>query len=73
MRLQLTHLLERGLKFLDICYPPWPDGRSREGAWIEIDRSSVFTPGRVCRSREGAWIEMEIMACGGISKARSLP
>ena len=33
---------ERGLKFLDICYPPWPDGRSREGAWIEIGRSSYI-------------------------------
>ena len=32
---------ERGLKFLDICYPPWPDDcRSREGAWIEMARTT---------------------------------
>ena len=35
-----------------------PDGRSREGAWIEIglqDANDLATAGR---SREGAWIEM---------------
>ena len=35
-----------------------PQGRSREGAWIEIRKLQNLTDQQRCRSREGAWIEM---------------
>ena len=34
------------------------DGRSREGAWIEICVDVELLSGKPSRSREGAWIEM---------------
>ena len=33
-------------------------GRSREGAWIEIDGTAITLSMGGCRSREGAWIEI---------------
>ena len=33
-------------------------GRSREGAWIEIAAAGQPTNRHDCRSREGAWIEI---------------
>ena len=33
-------------------------GRSREGAWIEINLLQSIIAALACRSREGAWIEM---------------
>ena len=35
------------------------DGRSREGAWIEIRPARQAGRPRPRRSREGAWIEIE--------------
>ena len=34
------------------------NGRSREGAWIEICSLHVTCSKQLCRSREGAWIEI---------------
>ena len=34
------------------------DGRSREGAWIEMQGLNASAPLPPCRSREGAWIEI---------------
>ena len=34
-------------------------GRSREGAWIEIQRFYRVMPNNQGRSREGAWIEIK--------------
>ena len=34
------------------------DGRSREGAWIEINLQYVTAKKATGRSREGAWIEI---------------
>ena len=33
-------------------------GRSREGAWIEIDDVPLLVTDAAGRSREGAWIEI---------------
>ena len=33
-------------------------GRSREGAWIEIEAKEKFKLAQISRSREGAWIEI---------------
>ena len=38
--------------------------RSREGAWIEIDKSICVTLAYRRRSREGAWIEIPDLADG---------
>ena len=35
-------------------------GRSREGAWIEIDKKQIEAWREICRSREGAWIEIYV-------------
>ena len=43
-------------------------GRSREGAWIEMERTSMISSSNVLgRSREGAWIEIicAVLGCGG--------
>ena len=51
---------ERGLKSpKDTTIITDPNGRSREGAWIEIPEfvGSSLKPGG--RSREGAWIEID--------------
>ena len=50
---------ERGLKYkvLDAGAQE-VNGRSREGAWIEITPLIVTKPSLKSRSREGAWIEM---------------
>ena len=37
---------------------PHDNGRSREGAWIEIALSANYNLGEGGRSREGAWIEI---------------
>ena len=37
-----------------------PIGRSREGAWIEMDMKPEMWTQIIRRSREGAWIEMEL-------------
>ena len=34
-------------------------GRSREGAWIEINGKYELSNFVACRSREGAWIEIK--------------
>ena len=34
--------------------------RSREGAWIEIMKVSLYLTLSMSRSREGAWIEIDI-------------
>ena len=34
--------------------------RSREGAWIEIDKLNEIWSNGHCRSREGAWIEIPV-------------
>ena len=42
---------------------PWNTvgrGRSREGAWIEIEQTQNALYQRDGRSREGAWIEMSV-------------
>ena len=36
-------------------------GRSREGAWIEINFVSYRQLSGKCRSREGAWIEIDLI------------
>ena len=36
------------------------EGRSREGAWIEMWRTPATYPALAGRSREGAWIEMSL-------------
>ena len=64
---------ERGLKLkYSIHQRRFVDGRSREGAWIEIFRDRYYISAGVGRSREGAWIEI---ACGeyGDNTYRSLP
>ena len=51
---------ERGLKLLfnkSVCLS---NGRSREGAWIEIALSANYNLGEGGRSREGAWIEIKL-------------
>ena len=35
-----------------------PIGRSREGAWIEINTAVAYSVYAARRSREGAWIEI---------------
>ena len=52
---------ERGLKSADVMERCGEVGRSREGAWIEIQNvQRVNAPGR-SRSREGAWIEISAL------------
>ena len=50
---------ERGLKYC-LCYCEWciHPGRSREGAWIEIELHLDDIRPYLGRSREGAWIEI---------------
>ena len=36
-------------------------GRSRKGAWIEIDKLNEIWGNGHCRSRKGAWIEMLLL------------
>ena len=50
---------ERGLKSDDVVALFEFDGRSREGAWIEIYAETVLNCPTNCRSREGAWIEIK--------------
>ena len=47
-------------------------GRSREGAWIEMVTASTKVFVFRCRSREGAWIEIAPLYLPGLSQA-SLP
>ena len=49
---------ERGLKFGGVAFVTVIYGRSREGAWIEIDAALNSIINVICRSREGAWIEI---------------
>ena len=50
---------ERGLKSAEknTCIYIY-NGRSREGAWIEIKEKLIHKIEHACRSREGAWIEI---------------
>ena len=51
---------ERGLKSYDMPLVQGADiGRSRKGAWIEINDSGEQATGNTCRSRKGAWIEID--------------
>ena len=49
---------ERGLKFYAMYCANTRTGRSRKGAWIEIEYSRRITLTDFCRSRKGAWIEI---------------
>ena len=49
---------ERGLKYISTDSSCYHYGRSREGAWIEIDATIGLPSASIRRSREGAWIEM---------------
>ena len=53
---------ERGLKYC-LCYCEWciHPGRSREGAWIEIELHLDDIRPYLGRSREGAWIEIIVL------------
>ena len=54
-----TPARERGLKWHKLaCVGVQRFGRSREGAWIEIDNTGYARQVPRCRSREGAWIEI---------------
>ena len=53
------------MKFKDRDNPKPLGGRSREGAWIEIERGELMFPSDVGRSREGAWIEIFSAICSG--------
>ena len=59
---QVAPARERGLKLLLNCLPlKHLLGRSREGAWIEIDGNVTISVGGGSRSREGAWIEISLI------------
>ena len=49
---------ERGLKYEALKEIFRTYGRSREGAWIEIELGDYMENYNRCRSREGAWIEI---------------
>ena len=49
---------ERGLKYACNEQPIDENGRSRKGAWIEIQISLNENLGKYSRSRKGAWIEI---------------
>ena len=53
---------ERGLKLLLAALLRLLIGRSREGAWIEINVTAPTTLKPYGRSREGAWIEIFFLA-----------
>ena len=44
------------------------NGRSREGAWIEIGICWQLFKARYCRSREGAWIEIKMILSANIAQ-----
>ena len=48
-------------------------GRSREGAWIEIIIYISIPAVPAGRSREGAWIEMPLTVLTSVSVIESLP
>ena len=58
---------ERGLKYC-LCYCEWciHPGRSREGAWIEIELHLDDIRPYLGRSREGAWIEILAMSSSSV-------
>ena len=65
---------ERGLKSpKDTTIITDPNGRSREGAWIEIAAGSSAKAANRGRSREGAWIEIVNGASALSANYRSLP
>ena len=47
--------------------------RSREGAWIEIERVEIYDVTLDGRSREGAWIEIMIRSAIVCTSTQSLP
>ncbi len=49
---------ERGLKCAGAYGKKTPFGRSREGAWIEIQSTRIVICSVGGRSRKGAWIEI---------------
>ena len=58
MKRRVAPARERGLKSRLAGYDDLLEGRSREGAWIEIYQSRPSSGLRSGRSREGAWIEI---------------
>ena len=52
---------ERGLKYKGDSIIYFDNGRSRKGAWIEIDDVNGFRHAVAGRSRKGAWIEINII------------
>ena len=46
------------MKYIGATDTQLSDGRSREGAWIEIMQSAHMIRTCLGRSREGAWIEI---------------
>ena len=57
-KLTVAPVRERGLKYRCWCFCVLHFGRSREGAWIEIEKAVNAPDEESCRSREGAWIEI---------------
>ena len=56
---------ERGLKCQTVLQSTSEmKGRSREGAWIEINLGHTHKNRQNRRSREGAWIEIGVPAAG---------
>ena len=61
---------ERGLKLLRDYHTASVQGRSREGAWIEIRTVASIMSLVKGRSREGAWIEIQrqrLLSCPPMS------
>ena len=73
MPVYVAPVRERGLKSLSVHeVVPVSYGRSREGAWIEINYSPHIIKNGPCRSREGAWIEIK-MELRELAREMSLP
>ena len=72
MKRRVAPARERGLKSRLAGYDDLLEGRSREGAWIEIYQSRPSSGLRSGRSREGAWIEIyQSRPSSGLRSGRS--